>query len=167
MRFILFAALCTLTLTACSGAKEQLGLNKEAPDEFTVIKRAPLELPPNFTLRPPQPGAERPQESDPTTTARTTIFGTPIPESAKEPKTGEDALLQAAGASTADPNIRSKIAGETDLIRNKNQTVVESLLGREGEVPGSTLDASAEAQRIQETLNEGSVLTGDEAVIKE
>ncbi|MGH7063561.1 MAG: DUF3035 domain-containing protein, partial [Stellaceae bacterium] len=32
------------------------------PDEFAVESRAPLTIPPDFDLRPPEPGAARPQE---------------------------------------------------------------------------------------------------------
>ena len=32
------------------------------PDEFAVESRAPLTVPPDFDLRPPEPGAPRPQE---------------------------------------------------------------------------------------------------------
>lgn len=40
-------------LAACSTAdKEKLGLVKTAPDEFMVVTRAPLTLPPDYDLRP-------------------------------------------------------------------------------------------------------------------
>jgi len=34
-----------------------LGFEKSAPDEFAVVKRAPLTLPPEYGLRPPSLGA--------------------------------------------------------------------------------------------------------------
>ena len=47
--------MCSLTWT--------FGLTRDVrPDEFTVVTRAPLSMPPDFTLRPPQPGAARPVE---------------------------------------------------------------------------------------------------------
>ena len=33
-----------LLLGACENVKDQLGLNKSAPDEFSVLTRAPLSL---------------------------------------------------------------------------------------------------------------------------
>ena len=39
-----------------------VGLDQTGPDEFAVESRAPLTIPPDFDLRPPQPGAPRPQE---------------------------------------------------------------------------------------------------------
>ena len=52
-------------LTACEETKRALGQTKESPDEFTVYQRAPLSLPPNYGLRPPSPGAARPQTVNP------------------------------------------------------------------------------------------------------
>src|SRR3954467_9125253 len=53
-----------LGLAACSGDEltRTFGLTRDAPDEFQVTTRAPLSMPPDFTLRPPSPGARRPQE---------------------------------------------------------------------------------------------------------
>src|SRR6201998_2124250 len=49
-------------LPGCTELKRSIGLEKTSPDEFAVESRAPLEMPPDFDLRPPQPGASRPQE---------------------------------------------------------------------------------------------------------
>jgi Protein of unknown function (DUF3035) len=37
-------------------------MDQVGPDEFAVESRAPLTIPPEFDLRPPQPGAPRPQD---------------------------------------------------------------------------------------------------------
>lgn len=62
----LFAVACTavagLTLSGCSGFRQVIGLDQPAPDEFAVESRAPLTIPPDYDLRPPKPGAPRPQE---------------------------------------------------------------------------------------------------------
>jgi hypothetical protein len=58
---IWFMVLLVLPIGACSGTlADQLGMGKRAPDEFAVVARQPLIIPPDFDLRPPQPGAERP-----------------------------------------------------------------------------------------------------------
>src|SRR5215468_11844115 len=51
-----------LLISGSTDLKKAIGLEKAAPDEFAVESRAPLEMPPDFDLRPPQPGATRPQE---------------------------------------------------------------------------------------------------------
>ena len=50
-------------ILGCENAKETIGLTKQSPDEFAVVTRAPLSIPPKFDLRPPKPGADRPQET--------------------------------------------------------------------------------------------------------
>lgn len=52
-------------LTGCNNFKQSIGLEPQAPDEFAVESRAPLSVPPEFDLRPPAPGAPRPQEMNP------------------------------------------------------------------------------------------------------
>lgn len=49
-------------LSSCSDFKQMVGLDQPMPDEFAVESRAPLTIPPEFNLRPPEPGAPRPQE---------------------------------------------------------------------------------------------------------
>jgi hypothetical protein len=48
--------------TGCTDFKKMVGLEPTLPDEFAVESRAPLTIPPDFDLRPPEPGAPRPQE---------------------------------------------------------------------------------------------------------
>ena len=86
----LIAAAATVALIAplgaCSGGmsgiRSTLGITKEAPDEFGVVSRAPLSLPPDYTLRPPQTGALRPQDTTPTEVARQTVFRVPTDKAA-------------------------------------------------------------------------------------
>ncbi len=49
-------------LSGCSDWKQVIGMDEPMPDEFAVESRAPLIVPPDFNLRPPEPGAPRPQE---------------------------------------------------------------------------------------------------------
>lgn len=72
-------AIATGALSACSNPRKSLGLEKHPPDEFAVVARAPLEMPPDFKLRPPEPGADRPQETRPTDVARSALMGGSAP----------------------------------------------------------------------------------------
>jgi Protein of unknown function (DUF3035) len=49
-------------IAGCSDFKKTIGIEPTLPDEFAVESRAPLTIPPDFELRPPTPGAPRPQE---------------------------------------------------------------------------------------------------------
>lgn len=54
MKKFVYAVLASaLMLTACSSAtKEKLGITKKAPDEFMVVPKAPLVLPPEYDYNP-------------------------------------------------------------------------------------------------------------------
>lgn len=102
------AALMLAGLTGCSGIGRALGMGKSPPDEFAVVTRAPLVIPPEFSLRPPDPGAPRPQENTPDVTARQTVFGAPppAPELPEGTSPGEAELLALSGANRSNPDIR-------------------------------------------------------------
>ena len=73
---IAFPLVCfagALFTSGCTDLKKAIGLEKTSPDEFAVESRAPLTMPPDFNLRPPQPGATRPQEKSSGQQARQTI----------------------------------------------------------------------------------------------
>lgn len=42
-----------LVLGGCSGIGNALGFSKRPPDEFEVLAKAPLVVPPDYNLRPP------------------------------------------------------------------------------------------------------------------
>lgn len=148
----------------CSSVKEQLGLTKQSPDEFKVVSRAPLSMPPDYNLRPPTPGAPRPQEGTSRDQAAAAVFGYPgvglqpdqIPpigegESETAQSTGESALLQSAGASGVDPNIRQLVDGETAADEADSQTLADTLVfWRDPEPYGDVVDPAAEQKRLQE-----------------
>ncbi|HTT78522.1 MAG TPA: DUF3035 domain-containing protein [Stellaceae bacterium] len=49
-------------MSGCSNFKQIIGIDQPAPDEFAVESNAPLTIPPDFNLRPPEPGAPRPHQ---------------------------------------------------------------------------------------------------------
>ena len=54
------AAVSLVTLlSSCEGIKKQVGLAKSAPDEFTVVSKAPLILPPRFHVASATARSER------------------------------------------------------------------------------------------------------------
>src|SRR5262245_12541346 len=119
-RTAVLAVLAAVSLSACDDARRLLGKEKSPPDEFRIVSRAPLSLPPDYALRPPQPGAPRPQETSTPDVARNALLAgsgvTPAPRTAVDSSVaqspGESALLAAAGASRADPTIREQVDRE-------------------------------------------------------
>jgi Protein of unknown function (DUF3035) len=167
-------------LGACSGAlsglKSTLGLEKQAPDEFGVVARAPLSLPPDYGLRPPKAGALRPQDTTPTAAARNTVFhagekdgGTASLPVAQEGRTvGEVALLQQAGAGSADPNIRRIVSQENSRLLEADRDLIDRLIfWRKPEPPGIVVDPAKEAQRLRQNLADGKPTTEGETPIIE
>lgn len=152
-------------LSACSNAKEKMGLTHRAPDEFAVVKRAPLAMPPDYELRPPSPGAPRPQEEAVEDQARAVVFGGEQQAASRSssPDSTEEAVLQQTGASAADPSIRRTVDVEAATIKDDNRPVAEKLLGwakkDKGEAPSSVVDAAAEAERLKQNEEEGRPVT--------
>src|SRR5947208_16987980 len=75
-RTILLAVACLalpLLLSGCGEFRRALGMDRVGPDEFAVESRAPLTIPPDYDLRPPQAGAARPQEVSAAEKARKAI----------------------------------------------------------------------------------------------
>lgn len=171
--FISLAGLAlAVGLAGCSGLSESLGFGKKSPDEFTVVRRAPLVLPPNYNLRPPQPGAPRPQEPQPSESARAALLtsagGGSGPPASQPHSTGEAAILRAANADAADPNIRQIVERETTALVTKNESFTDRLLfWREPQPQGEVVDPAREASRIRENQATGRpVVEGTTPVIR-
>lgn len=166
--FISLSLAAALTLAACSNAKETLGLTKQAPDEFAVVKRAPLSMPPDYSLRPPRPGQPRPQELEPSMEARQAIFGLSGSSAGAHPQyysEGESILLRDAGVGEAEANpaIRQVVDTEVREETDANQPVVDKLLNYtgmgSGGVAASVVDPVAEAERLKKNKAEGKPVT--------
>ena len=62
------------SLIGCEGIRQATGAAKLPPDEFTVLTKAPLIIPPDYNLRPPQPGIASRNEVDADDQARAALF---------------------------------------------------------------------------------------------
>ena len=143
---------CVLALAACGEeTKKELGLINVAPDEFSVITRAPLSVPPDYALRPPRPGAARPMEISTKETARQTVFGVDDVSADGVARANDqelDSFLGKIGADKADPNIRSVVDGEKSA---DNRTTAERLLFLDGsEELGDPIDPNEEYDRLKD-----------------
>ena len=103
------------TLAGCGSSNGVF--NRARPDELAVQRAAPLVVPPDFALRPPVPGAPRPQEADSSTLALQAMFGGPSSRS-----TSESTTLDAAGAGRADVGIRSTVGDPNTVVADKGST---------------------------------------------
>lgn len=155
-----------LSVSGCQATKEQLGLTRRAPDEFAVLSRAPLQMPPEPTgqaivLPPPQPGLPRPQEISPTVAAQAAILGQPSSATMTNASTAENVLLQRAGAAQSDPNIRSVVNKEAAEDTKDNRPVVKRILsiGKKGDGPATIVDAPGELERLKTNKQSGKTVS--------
>ncbi len=156
---------------ACEGARKQLGLTKNPPDEFTVVTRAPLVVPPDATLRPPAPGIQRPQELEPSEQAQAALFDLDAEAladngSTAPPSPAELAFLDQAGTGSRDPNIRELLRQENSPFAARDKGFVEELMfWREKDGLGVVVDAAAESERLRDNAAAGKPVTEGETPI--
>ncbi|MCB1559077.1 MAG: DUF3035 domain-containing protein [Alphaproteobacteria bacterium] len=157
-------ALALLTLTACDTMKDKLGLNRHTPDEFQVMKRAPLEVPEDFSHLPtPQPGTQRPQETPALTQAKQAVIGQDSLTRSSTASASEKTLLSKVGAQNAQSDIRALVNKEAEEQTDENTPVIKKLLNMGDDAPSATIvDPVAEAERIQKNKSEGAPITKGE-----
>jgi hypothetical protein len=126
MHKVLIVSGCALAglLAGCSHS----GLNRNRPDELAVARQAPLVIPPDYSLVPPQPGAARPQDKAPSDQALDALYGGAAPRSL-----GENAALDAAGRTAVDPGIRSGVNANTPPTVDKGSTTRDIIAAPEGD----------------------------------
>lgn len=133
------------------------GTKSKPPDEFQVVNQPPLSLPPDYGLRPPKPGAGRPNELEPAERSRRAIFGIKDDRpygmdaaSAANRSPGELAVLNRSGAARPDPNIRRILNEESGTPAENDRNFAEELLflGEEDKKDEAVLDPVEEYRRI-------------------
>jgi hypothetical protein len=158
-------------LAGCQSASRAFGLSKVTPDEFRVVTKAPLTLPPDYSLRPPAPGEPRPQELQPESAARQALEGQRQGDVRSD---GERMFVTRAGADRADPLIRYVVDDEFGNISHKDKGFADWVMfwrrgkpsarpavltaDQAGATTPAPIDAAQESQRIQK-------LTGGKPIV--
>lgn len=172
LAFAATAACAALSLGGCGSTGRALGFGKQVPDEFRVVSKAPLVVPPDYALRPPAPGEPRPQELQPESQARLALLGQ---QAAVNRSQGESLLVARAGGAHADPLIRYVVDDEYGSLAHKDRGFADKVMfWRKAPAPSaaakeaklntseaqqaSPLDAAAEDARVK-------ALTGDRPVV--
>lgn len=162
---------CALLLAGCEtgGLSRTFGLTRDAPDEFMVTTRAPLSLPPDYNLRPPRPGAPRPQEQSEQRQAEEIL----VPQTALgggnggASSAGQSALLQQSGAS-APADIRRRVDRDARLDKADEGFIDKLLYWRTPNGKEALVDANAESQRVKGNAALGmSQTSGTTPIIQE
>ena len=160
-----------IALTGCEETKRVFGKTKEAPDEFAVYRRAPLSLPPDSDLRPPTPGASRPQVVNPKDQARAALglsarktdkVDLSKSEDITKLSNGERALLALTGADKANPQIRKLVEEKTSSLYENNETFTDKMVFWRSKQKGVVLDPEKELKRIREAQSLGKPLNSND-----
>lgn len=175
-------------LSACESGdvRNAVGLDRAAPDEFRVVSRPPLSVPPDFDLRPPTPGQEARSMPSTESEAKKLVFGEgsdsakpaaileePAIDTAVAPvvsselsSSAESNFLKKLGTDKADPEIRTVIHQDNKNapITDKDASPIEKILGIDSGEP--VVDAKAESNRIKANKEKGKPInTGKVKVV--
>jgi len=123
-----------LTLTACEDFKKAVGIEHTSPDEFAVESRAPLTIPPDFDLRPPAPGAPRPQEVSSTNKAQDIVDnvkpgepGQQAPGTLHYPAGKIDPKSQIADESLSAKLLQTNDTGDSIVVEKRDTTILQGV----------------------------------------
>ncbi len=127
------APLALLLLSGCDGVRETLGFQHNTPDEFAVATAPPLVIPPDYALRPPQPGADPSQSVPAQAQAQAALIGDSTTATrTASPNTaiggGEAALLQAAGSKPSSQPSNNTAADSTSSLSSPESQRLETAL---------------------------------------
>jgi len=139
--------LAALLLCGCQSLREEAGMTKQSPDEFAVVTKAPLIIPPDFNLHPPAPGAAPLNQQDPTGEAQAALFASSDPAVVAANmkgnfSMGERLLLAQAGAQRSDPTIRTQLQSDAPGMQGADPAFTARVLA------GTTTPVSNQDLRV-------------------
>lgn len=160
-----------ILLSGCGGNSDlarNFGFVRDAPDEYTVTTQQPLSMPPDFALRPPRPGAPRPQ----TKSERMAAAEALDPQLALENNAptglspGQQALVAQAGP-PAPANIAAQVDSQAAASQPSKGFVDRLMFWRPAPQPGDVVNAQGEADRLRKDAAMGqSPVTGPTPIVK-
>ncbi len=177
-------------LTACqsNSVRDLVGLDKSAPDEFRVVSRPPLSVPPQFNLRPPgDTSGSAPNTAPAHVKAQSLILNdgegntyelpapnadtavVPVTITSQQPaNSAESQFLKNAGADVADSSVRRALEEEkiNRQLEKEESSWWDSISMWEKKEP--IVDAKKESERIKKNTEEGKPANdGDVAETKD
>lgn len=156
LRAVALVGIAALSLAGCDTIRNAAGMEKSAPDEFAVLTKAPLVIPPDYNLMPPRPGAVPTNQVEPTESAQQTLFGNdPATIAAQLPTTYSDSekmLLANAGVQNIDPQIRQHLQSDNKAMVATDDGFTKDILfwQKPATDNGHPLNADEEARKLDE-----------------
>ena len=148
-------------LAGCGQLAQTFGYGKNPPDEFAIIRKSPLIIPPDYQLKPPLTTIEGLQPLPEQNKVRTLLTNATPPPADTELSEGERKLLMLAGASNSSDSIRAQIDRDGQTVVPKKDNFVERLLGfGKDDVEAfelETLKSDTEIESIMETEDRAAI----------
>ena len=151
------AMVLVIGLTGCSDFRRAVGKEKSSPDEFEVVVRPPLSLPPGFSDRPEDIIAE---ENLATTGYDAQKTAKAVLAVGNSGTSGFETLFD---FSSVPDDIRARVDEETYGIQLENRLPLQQLFGGLPEI-GPVLDQMSEDARLRKARQDG-LLPTDEATL--
>ena len=146
-----------LAASGCTGFRKAIGEEKSTPDEFEVVVRPPLSLPPNFFASSTQLTESAPKAAPSRGSA---IDARSVAAAALGATEGKaiDNYEQIFNFAAVPENIRDIVDEETYGIRFERRIPLQILFGGLPDI-GPVLDKFAEDQRLRRAIREGKAPT--------
>ena len=138
-------------LSSCSDFRKAIGEEKSSPDEFEVVVRPPLSLPPSFTASSAELLAAADAANIESSTDARSVAAASLGSEVGSSEGGYEALFDFA---SVPDNIRETVDEETYGIQFERRLPIQMLFGGLPDI-GPVLDQFAEDQRLRKNLREG------------
>ena len=101
------------------------------PDEFTILTKPPLIVPPEYNLRPPAEGEIRPNSQEPNRQLQSILFGQ---DQTDDFSSSEVSLMTGSGVAEAIPNIKEVIDSEMRDVEEASPNLESQVLNSPSKV---------------------------------
>ncbi|MDA9643171.1 DUF3035 domain-containing protein [bacterium] len=132
---LVFSLIFILNISLISGCGSELsdvlGTNKLPPDEFTILTKPPLIVPPEYNLRPPAEGEIRPNAQQPNRQLQSILFGQ---NQTDDFSSSEISLMTGSDVAEAIPNIKEVLDSEMRDVEEVSSNLESQVLNSGSEV---------------------------------
>ena len=132
---LVFSLIFILNISLISGCGSELsdvlGTNKLPPDEFTILTKPPLIVPPEYNLRPPAEGEIRPNVQQPNRQLQSILFGQ---NKTDDFSSSEISLMTGSDVAEAIPNIKEVLDSEMRDVEEVSSNLESQVLNSGSEV---------------------------------
>ena len=132
---LVFSLIFILNISLISGCGSELsdvlGTNKLPPDEFTILTKPPLIVPPEYNLRPPAEGEIRPNVQQPNRQLQSILFGQ---NQTDDFSSSEISLMTGSDVAESIPNIKEVLDSEMRDVEEVSSNLESQVLNSGSEV---------------------------------